>query len=129
MAGRDPHVGGREEPCGSVMEEGGTRLTAPPRIAYLVSQYPAVSHTFILREIRELRRLGFDIRVASIRPPDRPFEKLAADEQEEQRASFYIKPAGAIAALAAHARILFARPREYFSRSEERRVGKECRSR
>jgi glycosyltransferase involved in cell wall biosynthesis len=98
------------------MEEGGTRLTAAqPRIAYLVSQYPVVSHTFILREIRELRSLGLDVRVASIRAADRAFENLSADEREEQRAAFYIKPAGALPAIAAHARILFARPREYFS--------------
>ena len=46
-------------------------LAAPKlRLGYLVSQYPAVNHTFILREIRALRALGFDIRVVSIRKPD-----------------------------------------------------------
>src|SRR5207248_3850402 len=28
------------------------------RLAYIVSRYPLVSHTFIAREVRELRRLG-----------------------------------------------------------------------
>ena len=41
------------------------------RIAYLVSEYPGISHTFILREVRRLRALNFDIRVASINAPDR----------------------------------------------------------
>ncbi len=83
------------------------------RIGYLVSQYPAVNHTFILREIRELRRMGFDIRVASVSRADRPFEKLAAEEQEEQRATFYIKPAGAGRALVSNLRMLFLRPLSY----------------
>ena len=46
------------------------------RIAYLVSQYPAYSHTFILREVLQLRELGVSIVVASINLPDRPFVKL-----------------------------------------------------
>jgi glycosyltransferase involved in cell wall biosynthesis/GT2 family glycosyltransferase len=43
--------------------------TAPhalPRFAYLISLYPATSHTFILQEIEELRRLGHEILTASI---------------------------------------------------------------
>lgn len=41
------------------------------RLGYLVSRYPGISHTFILREVLELRRQGFEIEVASINPPDR----------------------------------------------------------
>lgn len=37
------------------------------KIAYVTSLYPAVSQTFILREIRALRRLGFEILTFSIR--------------------------------------------------------------
>ena len=40
-----------------------------PRIAYLLSRYPATSHTFILREAIELRRLGWRIESASINSP------------------------------------------------------------
>lgn len=71
----------------------------PSSIAYLVSQYPAVNHTFILREIRGLRKLGFDIRVASVRTPDRSAELMTDEEREEMRATFYIKPAGVMGAL------------------------------
>ena len=96
------------------MEEGRIALTRQPvQIAYLVSQYPAVSHTFILREIRGLRALGLDVRMASVRAADRPFEQLSAEEQEEQRATFYIKPAGLEAAIAANLRMLLARPLSY----------------
>jgi colanic acid/amylovoran biosynthesis glycosyltransferase len=83
------------------------------RIAYLISQYPAFNHTFILREIRQLRQMGFDIHVVSISGADRPFEHLTSEEQEEQRATFYVKPAGVASTLAAHLRMLFIRPLSY----------------
>src|ERR1700733_5393891 len=37
------------------------------RIAYLINQYPKVSHSFIRREILALERRGFDITRISIR--------------------------------------------------------------
>ena len=40
------------------------------RIAYLVSQYPALSHTFVEREVAALRDLGVHVRTYSVRPPD-----------------------------------------------------------
>ena len=54
-----------------------------PRLAYLVSQHPAFSHTFVLREVQNLRKQGFEISVASINPPDRPLEALTSAEREE----------------------------------------------
>lgn len=39
------------------------------RIAYLISEYPAASHTFIRREIAALRRRGLDIVPFSVRRP------------------------------------------------------------
>ncbi|MFN2473913.1 MAG: glycosyltransferase [Sphingomicrobium sp.] len=39
------------------------------RIAYLTSQYPATSHTFIRREVVALRRSGVDVQTFSIRSP------------------------------------------------------------
>jgi glycosyltransferase involved in cell wall biosynthesis len=96
------------------LEEGRASLSREPvKIAYLVSQYPTVSHTFILREIRGLRARGFDIRVASVRAPDRPFEQLTEEEQQEQRSTFYIKPGGVAAALAANLRMFLRRPMAY----------------
>ncbi len=83
------------------------------RIAYLVSQYPAISHTFILREIRTLRRLGFEIQVASINAPDRSDERLTAAEREEKLDTFYVKQAGVIGALKAHVYTLLTHPLSY----------------
>jgi colanic acid/amylovoran biosynthesis glycosyltransferase len=39
------------------------------RIAYLVSQYPAASHTFIRREVMGLRARGFEVETFSVRRP------------------------------------------------------------
>jgi glycosyltransferase involved in cell wall biosynthesis len=41
----------------------------PAPVAYLVSQYPLISHTFIEREIEGLRELGVPVHTFSIRPP------------------------------------------------------------
>lgn len=72
------------------------------RIAYLISQYPAISHTFILREITTLRNFGFDIQVASMNAPDRPSEQLTTTERHEATQTFYVKPQGVLGALKAH---------------------------
>lgn len=68
------------------------------KIAYLVSQYPASSHTFILLEILSLKKKGFEIAVASINSPDRPFEKLTPDEQNESANTLYVKKQGIVGA-------------------------------
>ncbi len=73
----------------------------PTRIAYLVSRYPAVSHTFILREVRRLRALGFDIHPISVNSPDRALADMSADEFDETRRTLYLKAAGAESAAAA----------------------------
>jgi colanic acid/amylovoran biosynthesis glycosyltransferase len=89
---------------------------ARPRLAYLVSQYPAINHTFILREIRRLRRTGFDIVVASIRPADRPPAAMTEEERDEWSQTSVIKPAGAaglLKALFIHLRIALTRPAGY----------------
>jgi colanic acid/amylovoran biosynthesis glycosyltransferase len=69
------------------------------KMAYLLSQYPAVSHTFIFNEITQLRKEGFDISTASVNACDRPISKLPESELAEQSATFYLKPAGAVKAL------------------------------
>lgn len=83
------------------------------RLAYLVSQYPAVSHTFILREVRALRGRGFELQVASINAPDRAPDALTAEEGEEAAATFYVKRAGWRGAAQAHWAALSARPADY----------------
>jgi colanic acid/amylovoran biosynthesis glycosyltransferase len=83
------------------------------RLAYLVSEYPAVSHTFILREVRRLRTKNFDVHVASINSPRQALAEMAADDREETAKTFYIKRAGIIAAARAHLRAIGQRPSAY----------------
>ncbi|MCK5522458.1 MAG: glycosyltransferase family 4 protein [Thiomargarita sp.] len=83
------------------------------RLGYLVSQYPAISHTFILHEIRRLRHLGFEISVASINPPDRCAEKLTRIEREEAANTYYVKPDGFKGAIKAHLYTLMTQPLGY----------------
>lgn len=83
------------------------------RLAYLVSQYPAVSHTFVLREVRALRRRGFDVRVATVNPPDREAADMTAEEREEARDVFVVKKAGVFRLVAAHAGAFLRRPLAY----------------
>jgi colanic acid/amylovoran biosynthesis glycosyltransferase len=83
------------------------------RLGYLVSQYPAVNHTFILREIRTLRALGFDIRVVSIRQPDRLPELLSEEEADECGRTFAVLGDGPLRVLRAHVSTLLRRPLGY----------------
>ncbi len=84
-------------------------------LAYLVSQYPTVNHTFILREIRQLRSLGCDVAVASIRGPDRPLERMTPDEREEADRTYFIKPAGVLRIGMANAKMLVSHPAQYLA--------------
>ena len=70
-------------------------------LAYLVSRYPAISHTFILREIAHLRTLGHQIHTASINAPDRSLEAMDATERAEALQTYGVKQHGAAGALAA----------------------------
>lgn len=64
------------------------------RIGYLLSRYPAISHTFFLKEVLGLRQRGLQIQVASINPPDRARADLPAIEAAESDATFYVKSGG-----------------------------------
>ena len=83
------------------------------KLGYLISQYPALSHTFILREVRALRVRGLDVRVVSVRRCDRPIADLSADEAEEAKQTFSVMEAGYLHALFANLRILCRHPLGY----------------
>ncbi len=70
-------------------------------LAYLVSRYPSVSHTFILREVLGLRALGLRVDVASVNPPDRGTAQMTPDERVEAAAAYGLKQHGVRGALAA----------------------------
>ena len=77
---------------------------------YLLSIYPAVSHTFFLNEVRELRRQGFNVEVASINQPDIQPSSMHEAEAEEMAGTFYVKSSGAACALWIATKTLLRRP-------------------
>ena len=85
-------------------------MTDQPRLAYLISRYPAVSHTLILREVMDLRKLGFTLRAASINPPDRPDTGLTEAERAEARNTWYVKAQGIPGALQGLLATIASRP-------------------
>jgi colanic acid/amylovoran biosynthesis glycosyltransferase len=83
------------------------------KLGYLVGQYPALSHTYILREVLALRRYGIDVRVVSVRECDRPMTALSADEVQEAQRSFSVIGGGPLHALLANSRVLWRHPIGY----------------
>ncbi len=78
------------------------------RIAYLINQYPMVSHSFIRREILALERLGFEV----VRIALRGWADEVVDEQDriERTRTRYVLRDGAPVMLLALARALVTRP-------------------
>lgn len=84
------------------------------RIAYLTSQYPATSHTFIRREVDAMREQGFLIDTFSIRRPG--FSEINSDwDRRAFEGSFYILPVAFSALFAAHFAAFLGQPRLYLS--------------
>lgn len=84
------------------------------KIAYLASRYPAISHTFIMREILALREAGFEVHTFTVRRvPDG--ELLTELDRSEARNTRAILPAGFFRILSAHASMLMHAPVRYFA--------------
>jgi glycosyltransferase involved in cell wall biosynthesis len=79
-----------------------------------LSQYPAVNHVFMLREIRSLRKLGFEIHAASIRRPDRDLSVMTEAEREEAQATYYVTSTSPLRLALAQLHTFVTRPASYF---------------
>ena len=64
-------------------------MSRPPRIAYLTGEYPAVSHTFILREVLALRARGVEVQTVSVRRTG-PEHHRGPDERAAAASTFHI---------------------------------------
>lgn len=60
------------------------------KIAYFVNQYPAVSHSFIRREILALERQGFEVQRLALRGWDGPLPD-PEDERERERTRYVLR--------------------------------------
>lgn len=82
------------------------------RVAYILHTYPAISQTFVLREVRELRRLGVDVDTYTVfRARDE--DLLAQADKDEASRTYALRPVPVVPLLAAHARIFSGAPLEY----------------
>lgn len=78
------------------------------RIAYLINQYPKISHSFIRREILALERQGYDVMRIALRGWD---DKLVDTEDESERTrTRYVLRAGVWALLLAMLRMIILYP-------------------
>jgi colanic acid/amylovoran biosynthesis glycosyltransferase len=75
------------------------------RVAYLIGRYPAISHTFILREVAALREQDVEVETVSVgRTPKE--DLLSEADREEARRTSVLLPPSPIATLLAHASAL-----------------------
>jgi glycosyltransferase involved in cell wall biosynthesis len=85
-----------------------------PRVAYVMSHYPAVSHAFVLREVEHVRAAGVDVATVSIRRTPTG-ELLAEADRRAAATTFNVLPTSAGALLSAHVEALARSPRRYVS--------------
>ncbi|MBN2656316.1 MAG: glycosyltransferase family 4 protein [Spirochaetales bacterium] len=82
-------------------------------LAYLASEYPGISHTFIYREIISLREKGFHIDTFSIRKPS-DLERMTSDDRQEAENTTYIKTSGTWTIISSLLHLLLTNPVRFF---------------
>ncbi|ELR96297.1 glycosyltransferase family 4 protein [Gloeocapsa sp. PCC 73106] len=83
------------------------------RIAYMTSEYPRATDTFIQREIEALRLNGAEVYTFSIRRTGD--EHIVGPEQQKERDNtFYVLPPNILRLLLSHLTLLFTAPGRYF---------------
>ena len=82
------------------------------RIAYLINQYPKISHSFIRREILALERQGFEVRRISLRG----WKEQTIDKEDfvEKNRTHYVLREGPVKLLISLMRMLISRPLSLF---------------
>lgn len=80
----------------------------PLKIAYLINQYPMVSHSFIRREILALERQGVDVLRIALRGWDE--EAVGAEDDAEQARTKYVLHGGPFALAVSLVRTLLSAP-------------------
>ena len=82
------------------------------RLAYLTAEYPKVSHTFVMREVEALRRLGVQVETFTIRrTPDKGL--LSDADRAAARETFAVLPPSWPRLAGAHLRWALRHPRRY----------------
>jgi colanic acid/amylovoran biosynthesis glycosyltransferase len=87
---------------------------AAMRIGYLASHYPAVSHAFVLREIRALRRTGVEVETFSIHRAASD-QLLAKADREEAERTYAALPVRPLELIISHLSALARAPERYLA--------------
>lgn len=85
---------------------------AQPVVAYLVNEYPKVSHSFIRREVRALEGLGVRVARFSIRPPSKDLPD--AQDREDAGVTRVVLGVGAAGLASAMLKTKLAHPLRYW---------------
>jgi colanic acid/amylovoran biosynthesis glycosyltransferase len=83
------------------------------KIAYLINQYPKISHAFIRREILALERQGIDIQRIALRGWNT--EILDSEDKIERERTQYVLKGGIAALLGGMVRVVAGAPMKFFS--------------
>lgn len=87
-------------------------MKQPTTIAYLCSEYPAISHTFIFREIESLRSAGLKVHTATIRQSSN-IGVMTPGEQQEAKDTFVVLSRSLPSVFKAHAHCMLKNPAGY----------------
>src|SRR5262249_5556504 len=85
------------------------------RIAYVLGIYPALTETFVLREIGALRRRGLEILVRAVRRPVATQRALVLGTLVDEESCVYARPDSLPRHLVANLACMLRRPLRYFS--------------
>jgi colanic acid/amylovoran biosynthesis glycosyltransferase len=84
------------------------------RVAYLTTHYPALSHTFVLREVAALRRLGAVVHTISLRETSGE-HLLSPENRAAWETTYAVRPPRVGDLLGAHLAALARHPRSYLA--------------
>jgi len=87
-------------------------------IAYLCSEYPAISHTFIYREIESLRKAGMNVHTASIHMPSN-LTVMTSAEQLEAETTLMVLSQPILSIIGAHWHCILKNPTGYLRMTTE----------
>ena len=88
---------------------------APLRIAYILGIFPALTETFVLREINAIRRRGIEIVICAVRRPSPGQDLLWPAALVTDAKCVYARPDSVLRHLVANLRCLMRRPRRYLA--------------
>jgi glycosyltransferase involved in cell wall biosynthesis len=85
------------------------------RVAYMLGTFPALTETFVLREIGAIRRRGVEIVICAVRRPGAGWNAVGSATLVADAGCVYARPDSVLRHAAANLACLLRRPRRYFA--------------